>query len=73
MKKKEYIQPEAEIVYIRLQGSLLQVDRIDDLFGGNSEPGEGEGSGWASAKEQDFDTDETEDIWNIKTKDVWER
>jgi hypothetical protein len=72
MKKKEYIQPEAEIVYIRLQGSLLQ-DRIDDLFGGPSEDREGRGDLWVGAKEQDFDTDETDDIWNMETKDVWER
>ena len=68
MNKKIYIQPETETIILRLSNPVLVVG---DLDWGSSD--ENSDLGWAGAKEQEFDTDETDDIWNMETKDVWER
>lgn len=66
--KKDYIKPVSEIVCPRLMNSILEVG---DLFDGSAN--EDSHEWWVGAKEQEFSTDETEDIWGMKTKDVWER
>lgn len=70
MKKNRYITPEIEVVELHLISTVMA--GLDDLFGGASEKGEDNQSPWAGAKEQDF-TDDTDDIWGMETKDVWER
>ncbi len=67
--KRDYIKPEAIIVCLRFSSTLMQ--DLEDLDWGST--GEHSDSGWGGAKEGDFSTDETEDIWGMETKDVWER
>ena len=68
MKKKYYIKPEAEIIRLRIADPVMVTGDLD--FGSGNEDSTGS---WFGAKEQGFSTDETEDIWGMKTKDVWER
>lgn len=46
--KKEYIEPRTDIVLLRLSDPYM---RLDDVIGGESSPGEGNATGWATGKE----------------------
>ena len=49
--KKQYIVPQAEIVNVRLQNSVLN----PDVFGNWSKGAAGDGDGYADDKESEFE------------------
>lgn len=64
MKKNRYITPETEVVTLHLMGTVM--GDLDDLFGGASEEGEDNQSGWAGAKEYGgfFDEEPFGSLWD---------
>lgn len=61
--KKRYIEPQTAVVLLKLSEPYMV---LDDVIGGGSNPGEGNGTGWAGAKENGgfFDEEPFGSLWD---------